>query len=513
VFLLKASEMKEADRYTIEEIGIPGIVLMENAGMAVVRALDEAFPPEDQRKVLVFCGKGNNGGDGFVIARHLFLSGDDVEVLLLSEKEQLGGDAAANMKIADSLGIPITEITKIADFEKTGISLNDSDVIIDALLGTGIQKAAEGLYAYIIELINGSVSFIVSVDLPSGLPTDAGDLIGPAIEADLTVTFGYPKICHVLPPAENQCGELVIADICIPEEAVKFEKGRREVITAESLDGIIQPRLPDSHKGDYGHLLVVAGSMGKLGASVMAARSASKSGAGLVTVAAPSVCVPVIQSKLTEEMAFPLDDDGKGILLDINAAQFPLMGNYTAYAVGPGVGSEEETFRFIRKLLSAIPVPAVIDADGLNALAGHLELFNNVKVPLILTPHPGEFARLTGLDVSSIQKNRLDTAADFARKWNVYLVLKGNRTIIASPGGDVYVNLTGNPGMAKGGSGDVLTGIIGGLLATGVSPLDAARLGVYLHGLAGDIAVKTRNETCLSAGDLIETLQYAFETI
>lgn len=513
MFLLKASEMREADRYTIEKVGIPGIVLMENAGIAVVRALDEAFPPEDQRKILVFCGKGNNGGDGFVIARHLFLSGDDVEVILLSGKEQLGGDAAANMKIADALGIPIAEITKIADFEKMNVSLNDFDVIIDALLGTGIQKPAEGLYAYVIELINGCVSFVVSVDLPSGLPTDTGDLIGPAVEADFTVTFGYPKICHVLPPAEDQCGELVIADICIPEEAVRFEKERREIITAESLDGIIQPRQPDSHKGDYGHLLVIAGSIGKLGASVMTAKSASRSGTGLVTVAAPSSCVPVIQSKLTEEMAFPLEDDGKGILLEKNAAQFPLKGKYTAYAIGPGIGSEEETFRFIRKLLPAITVPAVVDADGLNALAGYLELLGNVQVPLILTPHTGEFARLTGFDVSGIQKNRFEVASDFAKKWKVYIVLKGHRTVIASPNGDVYVNLTGNPGMAKGGSGDVLTGIIGGLLATGVSPLDAARLGVYLHGLAGDIAIETRTEIGLSAGDLIEALQYAFETL
>lgn len=505
--------MREADRYTIEELGIPGVVLMENAGIAVVRALNEAFPPEDQRKILVFCGKGNNGGDGFVVARHMFLSGDDVEVLLAGAKKELKGDASLNMNIAERLGIPITEIGKIADLENLNILLDDFDIIIDALLGTGIQKPAEDLYAYIIELINSTGSFVVSVDIPSGLPTDSGELIGPAVEADLTVTFGYPKICHVMPPAEDQCRELVVADICIPDEAVKFEKGSREIITAESLEDIIQPRLADSHKGDYGHLLVVAGSMGKIGASVMAARSASCSGAGLVTVAAPLSCVPVVQAKLTEEMAFALEDNGKGFILKENVANFPLEGKFTAYAVGPGIGNKEETFAFIRSLLPLIPVPAVLDADGLNAIAGQLEILRDVKVPLILTPHPGEFARLTGMDVAEVQKNRLEAAADFSMKWKVYIVLKGYRTVVASPEGNIYVNLTGNPGMAKGGSGDVLTGIIGGLLAAGIEPLDAARLGVYLHGLAGDIAAEELPETVLSAVDIIEALPDVFETL
>lgn len=513
MYLLKASEMKEADRYTIEKVGIPGMVLMENAGVAVVNALNEAFPPEDGRKIIVFCGKGNNGGDGFVAARHLLLGGDDVDVVLLGKRDQLSGDAAMNMKIADRLGVSIEEITGIEDMEKSGIRLDDYDIIVDALLGTGIQKSAEGLYSYVIELINSAVSFVVSIDIPSGLNADVGKLIGPAVEADLTVTFGYPKICHILPPAEQYCGELVVADICIPDEAVHFEKTKREVLTPDLLEGIVQPRESDSHKGDYGHLLVIAGSIGKLGASAMTARSASISGAGLVTVASPVSCVPIIQSKLTEEMAVGLDDEGKGFFIEKNADAAALIDGSTAFAIGPGIGRESETVKFIRRLLPLLKAPVVLDADGINAFTGFTGIFSSLNVPLILTPHPGEFARLTGLEVSYIQENRLETAAEFAQKWRAYVVLKGFRTVVASPDGSVYVNMTGNPGMAKGGSGDVLTGVIGGLLAVGAEPLDAALLGVYLHGLAGDIAAEEINPVSITAGDLIDALPIAFDMV
>lgn len=513
MYLLKASEMKEADRYTIEKVGIPGMVLMENAGVAVVNALNEAFPPEDGRKIIVFCGKGNNGGDGFVAARHLLLGGDDVDVVLLGKRDQLSGDAAMNMKIADRLGVSIEEITGIEDMEKSGIRLDDYDIIVDALLGTGIQKSAEGLYSYVIELINSAVSFVVSIDIPSGLNADVGKLIGPAVEADLTVTFGYPKICHILPPAEQYCGELVVADICIPDEAVHFEKTKREVLTPDLLEGIVQARESDSHKGDYGHLLVIAGSIGKLGASAMTARSASISGAGLVTVASPVSCVPIIQSKLTEEMAVGLDDEGKGFFIEKNADAAALIDGSTAFAIGPGIGRESETVKFIRRLLPLLKAPVVLDADGINAFTGFTGIFLSLNVPLILTPHPGEFARLTGLEVSYIQENRLETAAEFAQKWRAYVVLKGFRTVVASPDGSVYVNMTGNPGMAKGGSGDVLTGVIGGLLAVGAEPLDAALLGVYLHGLAGDIAAEEINPVSITAGDLIDALPIAFDMV
>ena len=513
MYLLKASEMKEADRYTIEKIGIPGMVLMENAGVAVANALNEAFPPEDGRKIIVFCGKGNNGGDGFVVARHLFLGGDDVDVVLLGKRDQLSGDAVMNMKIADRLGVSIEEITGIEDMEKSGIRLDEYDIIVDALLGTGIQKSAVGLYSYAIELINSAVSFVVSVDIPSGLNADAGKLIGPAVEADLTVTFGYPKICHILPPAEQYCGELVVADICIPDEAVHFEKTKREVLTPDLLEGIVQPRESDSHKGDYGHLLVIAGSIGKLGASAMTARSASISGAGLVTVASPVSCVPIIQSKLTEEMAVGLDDEGKGFFIEKNADAAALIDGSTAFAIGPGIGREPETVKFVRRLLPLLKAPVVLDADGINAFTGFTGIFSSLNVPLILTPHPGEFARLTGLEVSYIQENRLETAAEFAQKWRAYVVLKGFRTVVASPDGSVYVNMTGNPAMAKGGSGDVLTGVIGGLLAVGAEPLDAALLGVYLHGLAGDIAAEEINPVSITAGDLIDALPIAFDMV
>lgn len=513
MFLLKASEMKEADRYTIEKIGIPGMVLMENAGIAVVRALNEQFPPEEMRRIIVFCGKGNNGGDGFVIARHLFLAGDEVDIVLLGERKSLTGDAAANMKISQELGIPLFEINEIAELERAGLRLDDYEIIIDALLGTGIQKPAEGLYAYVIELINNSVSYVVSVDVPSGLNADTGGLIGPAVEADLTVTFAYPKICHILPPAEGNSGELIVADISIPDDAVRFEKGKREILTPDLLEGIITPREADSHKGDYGHLFVIAGSMGKMGAAAMTATSASRSGAGLVTVITPALCVPVIQAKLTQEMALGLEDEGRGYFTENNADAIPLLEKHTAFAIGPGLGSNEQTFRFVRRLLSVLTVPAVLDADGLNAFQDHTELFSSVEIPLILTPHPGEFSRLTGVDVQRIQENRLDMAAEYAGKWKAYLILKGYRTIVATPDGDLYVNLTGNPGMAKGGSGDVLTGIIGGLLASGVEPLDAALLGVYVHGLAGDIAINEKNELCITANDLMESISSAFDNV
>ncbi len=515
MYLLKASEMREADNYTINTLGIPGIVLMENAGIAAVDALNEAVPPEYPRKICILCGKGNNGGDGFVIARHLFLGGDEVNVYLLGEKKALSGDAETNMKIAEKLGIAVTETPGAEEWEKHSETLLRSEIIVDAILGTGITKPVEGLYKTVVNAINRTEAFILAVDIPTGLQTDDGGMMGAAVIADMTVTFAYPKISHMMPPAEHYCGEIIVADICIPPEAVKFEEGKRELLLDSKVKKILQPRNMTDHKGDFGHLLVIAGSMGKIGAATMTARSATLSGAGLVSIAAPASCVPVIQSTLTQEMAISLQDDntGKFITKSIDTV-LKTLEKKTAAALGPGMGTEPETSKFLDAFLNEVDLPTVIDADGLNILAENKTQMKIIKGrKVILTPHPGEFSRLTGISTKEIQEKRLELARRFAMEWGITLILKGYRSVVATPEGDIYISTTGNPGMASGGSGDVLTGIIGGLLAMGTDPIDAACYAVHAHGLAGDIAEEKQGEVSMNAGDIMSSISEAIQKI
>lgn len=510
--VLTSKEMREIDRKTIEEIGIPGPVLMENAGIRITGAILKRFPRITEENVVIVAGKGNNGGDGFVVARHLFNLGARPNVLLLASKQELKGDAALNLGIAEKIGVEIAEVTKIEEWKKRRIGLFHASVIVDAIFGTGLLKPAEGLYATAIEDINKAPGFKVAVDIPSGLSSDTHLLIGPAVKADLTVALAAPKIGHVLPPAEEYVGELVISDISIPPFLFEDESLKLEVIEKKDALPYIQKRKRDSHKGTYGHLFVLAGSLGKTGAAVMAAKAALRMGAGLVTVGTPQSCLPVIARSMMELMTEALPETPQKT---ISEAALPmvldLLKGKDAVLIGPGISAHPSTAKLVVSLMPKIKVPAVIDADGLNILAENPDALKSFSCPAVLTPHPGEFARLIRRSNKDVLDNRLALAAEFADKYKVFLVLKGYRTLVATPLGKIFINPTGNPGMATGGSGDVLSGMIASLIIQEKNILGATVAAVYLHGLSGDIGAKKIGERPLIAGDLIKYLPQALK--
>ena len=510
--VLTSKEMREIDRKTIEEIGIPGPVLMENAGIRITGAILKRFPRITEENVVIVAGKGNNGGDGFVVARHLFNLGARPNVLLLASKQELKGDASLNLGIAEKIGVEIAEVTKIEEWKKRRIGLFHASVIVDAIFGTGLLKPAEGLYATAIEDINKAPGFKVAVDIPSGLSSDTHLLIGPAVKADLTVALAAPKIGHVLPPAEEYVGELVISDISIPPFLFEDESLKLEVIEKKDALPYVQKRKRDSHKGTYGHLFVLAGSLGKTGAAVMAAKAALRMGAGLVTVGTPQSCWPVIARSMMELMTEALPETPQKT---ISEAALPmvldLLKGKDAVLIGPGISAHPSTAKLVVSLMPKIKVPAVIDADGLNILADNPDALKSFSCPAVLTPHPGEFARLIRRSNKDVLDNRLALAAEFADKYKVFLVLKGYRTLVATPRGKIFINPTGNPGMATGGSGDVLSGMIASLIIQEKNILGATAAAVYLHGLSGDIGAKRIGERPLIAGDLIKYLPQALK--
>jgi len=510
--VLTASEMREADRRTIEEIGIPGRALMESAGRAVVRTIERTLPDLRSRKVAVLCGKGNNGGDGLVVLRYLATHGIAARAWLLCRFEELKGDAKDNLVAAQKLGLSVEAVPDEPKWRAVLSEIARSDLVVDALLGTGLTKAARGLLQTAIRDLNGIPSFKVSVDIPSGLSSDTGEIPGEALGADLTVALAAPKVCHLLPPASTRAGRLEVVDIGIPEPVLESVGSRLKTVEAESLVRFLPKREPDAHKGDFGHLLIVGGSRGKPGAAVMAATAALRSGVGLVTVASARGALPLMAPALPESMWEPLEETTEGA---ISQAAYPrlkgLLVGKTALAIGPGLGRDPDTVALVKKLVRETELPVVIDADGLNAFEGDAAALPPNR-PLALTPHPGEAARLLGCTSSEIQANRLESARRLSSLTKAFVVLKGYRSLISDPAGQVYINLTGNPGMATGGTGDVLTGIVGALLSR--QPIDVAlRLGVYLHGLAGDLAAEEIGGTSLIATDLIRKLPEAIRSL
>ncbi len=512
--ILTSAEMRDIDRTAIEELGIPGVVLMENAGLGIVRALKFRFPAIADERIVIAAGKGNNGGDGFVVARHLFNSGARPEILLLAAQEEVRGDAAVNLAIALKMGIPVTEVRDAAAWKRVRRRLSRASIVVDALFGTGLVKPLDGLYAAAVEDINRSEAFKVAVDIPSGLSADTFETIGPSVKADLTVTLAAPKVAHIFPPAADRVGELVIAPIGIP--AALFEKPglKLELVEEAAVRPYFARRKRDTHKGSYGHLLIFAGSLGKSGASVLAGRAALRMGAGLVTVATAAGVLPSIARSMAELMTEPLAETPDRT---IAAAALPralaLLKGKNAVLVGPGLSTHASTAEFVLGLLPKIKVPLVIDADGLNIVASRLDVLAGLGAPAVITPHPGEFGRLTGLATEEVVRHRLELAPEFAVKHGVVVVLKGYRTLIAVPDGRVFVNPTGNPGMATGGTGDVLGGLIGSQIAQKNDLLGAVLSAVYAHGLAGDVAADRLSEKSLVAGDLIRFLPPALKEL
>src|SRR5690349_11785779 len=512
--ILNAAQMREADRFTIEEIGIPSLVLMENAGRQVVAAMEAAYESRLDGRVGVLCGRGNNGGDGFVVARTLIQRGVDAAVFVIGSVSDVRGDAWINLDILGRLGVTVVEIGDEQTWELHFSEISQCTLIVDAIFGTGLKSALGGMMETIVADVNASAIPIVSIDLPSGLSADTPHVIGDSIDASMTVTLAAPKLPLVLPPGEEHAGDVVIADIGIPQEVIEGVEGRHiELLTPEQLREVVEPRAADSHKGDFGRVTIVAGSRGKTGAAQLAALGALRSGAGLVTVATPCSLLPIVASMAPEFMTEPLEESVEGTL-SAGAIDRLLDLKQDVIACGPGLGRSPAVGEFVRSLLDRAALPLVLDADAITALADDPgRLVGREERDVIITPHPGEMARLVGSSIEEVQANRIDVATDFATTHRVYVVLKGHRTIIATPEGHVYINPTGNAGMATGGTGDVLTGMIAAWLGQLLDAEAACRLAVFLHGAAGDLAEAEEGQVAMTATDVIANLGTALNRL
>lgn len=509
--VIAAHTMQEIDREAISRYGIPGIQLMENAGRCCVEEITARFGLNGSAVVLA--GKGNNGGDGYVIARLLGRKGWRVKVIILADRDRITGDAAINLgKLPGSAVSFCTRGGQLSTLHREEIF--QADVIVDALLGTGLCSNVSGVYLEAVELMNGSGRPVVAVDIPSGIDGTTGLVLGNAVRADLTVTFACAKLGHILYPGAEHTGRLVVADIGIPRQLTETAPGY-EFLNEEAMRPVLHRRDRQAHKGQFGHCLIIAGSTGKTGAAALAANSAVRAGSGLVTLAAAESIHTICEIKTTEVMTVPLPDSGSGSLTE---SAFPaiekLLAGKDAVAVGPGIDRHPGTYALVRNLVESVSLPLVIDADGLNALAEDVAVLQRKKSKqVILTPHPGEMSRLTGSSIPDLESKRISAAQDFARTYGVFLVLKGARTVIASPDGTAAVNGSGNPGMASGGMGDVLTGIIASLLGQGYAAWDACRLGVFLHGFAADMVAEEKGEIGMNATDVLEKLPYAYKRL
>ncbi len=504
-----AEQMRGFDRRASEEFGVPSIVLMENAGRSVFETVRENLGSLEWKHVTVVAGRGNNGGDGFVVARHLHDAGARVSVFLLGKPEDVRGDARVNLDILLESGIPVPSITSA---DEIAVSLTHSHLVVDAIFGTGLRGEVTGLPADVIRAISAARKPTVAVDIPSGMDADTGEILGVCVRADTTVTFALPKIGLLTYPGAACVGKLVVADIGIP-------KCLYEEVTVEFLDdAMVASRLParppDAHKGTFGTAIVIAGSLGLTGAAAMASEAALRAGAGLSTLGCASSLQDVMAIKLTEVMTRGLPEtDARSISSGALDPALELIEKGDSVVLGCGLGTHPDTCDFVHRLVKSVRKPMIIDADGLNALAKDTGTLEGDHGDLVLTPHPGEMARLLGTDTQAVQSNRMDVVREAASRFRCVVVLKGARTLIADPSGRVRINPTGGPGLATGGTGDVLAGTIGGLLAQGLSPLDAAICGAFIQGRAGDIAAEQLGAAGVIAGDVLRALPYALKEL
>ena len=509
--LLVPDRMKRYDEFAIETWGIPSAVLMENAGRTSYRLLKDEYLRPGSR-LAVFCGRGNNGGDGFVIARYAFRDGFDTTVYLLGRPEELKGDALLNMNLYGSIGGTTVSCPDNLDEARNG--LREAHIVIDAIFGTGLSKEVGGVEREAIEAINGSAARVIAVDVPSGLDAARGVPLGTAVRAHHTYTFGYGKTGHLLYEGPAHTGRLTVIDISLPGHAEDELGIDAYGVDGDMLRGFIKRRSPASHKGSYGHVVVIAGSAGKTGAACMASEAALRIGAGLVTLVIPRSLNPIVAAKLTEVMTFPVDDGGMGSFpLSAFDPIMEFMEGKDVCIMGPGLSTSPETMELVRKLYEKAQVQFVIDADGVNSFDGHLSLLNHKAGRAILTPHPGEFGRLTAMGPRQVNEDRLAVGSRFVQDHGVDLVLKGAGTTIFSRDKRIFINPTGNPALAKGGTGDILTGLIGGLVAQGYSLTEAAMFGVYLHGYSADTWVETHTSMDMVAGDILSGLSEALRDI
>jgi hydroxyethylthiazole kinase-like uncharacterized protein yjeF len=504
------AEMKKIDSWATGKLGIPSCVLMENAGRGCADVLEQYFDPEGLR-VMVFCGKGNNGGDGFVVARHLHNRRARVRIVLLGSEKELTGDTLLNYKLAKQGALEITATARLHTLKNIYQSFNP-EVIIDGIFGTGFSGTPQGIYHAVIELINGAEAFVLSIDIPSGVYGDDGQYKKTCIIADATATMCLPKRGLYLYPGRAFAGDLHTIDIGVPYSII--DDGFPQLADRDLVLSSMPYRTPDGNKGTFGNVLIIAGSRGFSGAAAMAADSALRVGAGLVRLAAPKGIMDALESRLLEVVKIPLQQTPEETIgLDAIRDVRPLLKTAQTVVIGPGMTIHPETAQFVRTILPKIRVPLIIDADAINIIAQDLSILKNIKAPMIMTPHPGELSRLIKSTPQRINQQRIDLAVKYARVFNCVMVLKGAPTIIAAPRGETYLNPTGNSGLASAGSGDVLVGMISGLLAQKMSLLSAAITGVFLHGLCADLAMENNNEYSLVAGDLINNIHKAIDFI
>ena len=509
MLLVTTAQMQKLDKKAMKEFGIPGLILMENAGRGTFELICRHFAARLRQGVTILAGPGNNGGDGFVIARHLNQEGVKVELLILAPGEKFRGDALVNYNIVKKLGLPVTECLDSDTLSSMSETIEKSGLIVDAIFGTGLVREVTGRFAQSIEMANASPAPIVAVDIPSGLSSDTGRPLGTAIRADLTATMALAKLGLVLHPGTEYAGELHIVEIGIPDTAVAEADIKTELLDESIFRAILRPRPSTGHKGTFGHLLILAGSRGKTGAAALVAHGALRAGAGLVTVGCPADVQPVLAQKLTEAMTEDLPGTKSGT---VSGKAIPiietLLERKKALAVGPGLGLNDETRDVVRLLFETAPVPMIADADALTALGTDHGPVARAKQPRILTPHPGEMARLLGCTIAEVQHDRMAAALSLACSSKAVVVLKGAGTVIAAPDGRVALNSSGNSGMGAGGMGDVLTGIIGGFLAQGYDAWDAARLSVFAHGHASDQLARVRGRWGYLASEVADWMPH-----
>ncbi len=511
MFVVTPDEMKTIDNRAIKDFKIPGIVLMENAAIGVYQVIKREYYLLGNEKILVVCGTGNNGGDGFAVARHLFLNGFDVTTIFLNPKNaEPRGDALINYNILREVGAPVINVIEDQQVEDNK-HLFASDYIIDAIFGTGLKAEVGGIYRRAIDRINASKATVVAVDIPSGIEGATGRIMEAAVKASATVTFGYPKRGHLLYPGREYAGSLHVVPISLPADSAKAVGVKAFTLDDEEVASMLKDRPSNGHKGTFGHVAVMAGSTGLTGAACLTSLGALRAGAGLVTLGVPASLNPIFENKLTEVMTLPLYDEGTGYFHpDCMDQVYEFLKGKDVLALGPGISKNSGIFKIIRNIISDIDISIVLDADALNNISKDIDILKSRKGPTVITPHPGEMSRLTGLEVSNILKDPVAVASDFARRFNVIVLLKGAASVAADPGGRIYINRTGNSGMGTGGTGDVLTGIIASLIAQGYHPFNATVLGSYIHGRTGDFVAKELGKVSLIAGDLIDFVPQTF---
>lgn len=511
--LATADIIKEIDRAAVEDYGMAALQLMENAGRAlaeaVIKEVENDATPSGNRRVLIIAGKGNNGGDGYVAARHLYNAGLDVMVFSLAMSKELKDDAAVNARIWARMGGATAGILTKSDINKHASTFRHAYIIVDAIFGVGLTKPIKGVYAEVIEFVNSLGKLVVAADVPSGIDAETGGVMGVAIRASLTVTMAMSKPGLYQYPGKEYTGRIVVADIGAPAGLISQvgAASRYNLITADDVSALLRRRKADSHKGSYGHLLSLAGSSGKTGAACLCATGAMRVGAGLVTIALPQSLEHIMEVKTTEVMTIGLPETPEHTVGEVSFDAICAAANgKAAFVIGPGIGVNQDVAALIRRLLKVFNSPMVIDADGLNAFAGCLGELRNAKSERVLTPHPGEMARLLNITTQDVQADRVGAASRLSNMTGAVVVLKGAATIIAAPDEQIYINSTGNAGLATAGTGDVLSGMIGGFLSQGYDAVSAALCAVFIHGRAADEIKEIDGETGMMAQDLLSVL-------